>query len=54
MTLFTDSIFLTNEIEGFKQCRETRSEQTTVLLCTAGFIDVFYRQTVLVYKICER
>ena len=48
MTLFTDSIFLTNEIEGFKQCRDTRWESsTTVLLCTVGFIDVFYRGEML-------
>ena len=48
MTLYTDSIFLTNETEGFKQCRDTRWEiSTTVLLCTAGFIDVFYRGEML-------
>jgi len=44
MTLYTDFIFLTNEIDGFKLCRETRAESmTTVLLCKAGHIDVFYQ-----------
>ena len=48
MTLFTDFIFLTNEVEGFKICRETRSEtSTTVLLCKAGHIDVYYRGEML-------
>ena len=41
MTLSTDFIFLTNEVAGFKLGRETRSAgSTTVLLCTAGYIDV--------------
>lgn len=48
MTLFTDFIFQTNDVEGFKICRETRSEaSTTALLCTAGHIDVFYRGEML-------
>lgn len=48
MTLFTDFIFLTNEVEGFKQCRETRSEtSTTAILCTAGHINVYYRGEML-------
>lgn len=48
MTQFTDFIFLTDEIEGFKQCRETRSESsTTALLCTKGYIDVFYRDEMI-------
>lgn len=48
MTLFTDSIFLTDEVEGFRTCRETRSEtSTTVLLCKAGHIDVYYRGEML-------
>ena len=48
MTLFTDFIFLTNDVEGFKKCRETRSEvSTTALLCTAGHIDVFYQGKML-------
>jgi len=46
MTLFTENIFLTDEQEGFKYCRENRttsSRQTmTVLYCEAGYIDVFY------------
>ena len=48
MTLSTDFIFLTNEIAGFKLGRETRSAgSTTVLLCTAGYIDVYYRGEML-------
>jgi len=44
MTLFTDFIFLTDEVSGFRQGRETRSEGgTTVLLCSRGHIDVSYR-----------
>lgn len=50
MILFTDSVFLTNEKEGFRQCRETRTTSTatmTVLLCKAGHIDVFYHGQML-------
>ena len=44
MTLYTDYLFLTDEIEGFKLCRDTRFESSvTVLLCTNGFIEVSYR-----------
>ena len=44
MTLYTDFIFLTDEIEGFKLCRDTRFETSvTVLLCTKGYIEVGYR-----------
>lgn len=45
MTLFTDSIFLTDELEGFRICREQRttaSKTMTVLLCKKGYIDVYY------------
>jgi len=46
MTLFTDQLFLTDDKEGFRICRETRTvspEATmTVILCTAGYLDVFY------------
>lgn len=45
MTLFTDSVFLTDEKEGFRQCRETRTTSTatmSIILCKAGHIDVFY------------
>lgn len=39
MTLFTDSIFLTNEIAGFEQCRNTRSTTSmTVICCLKGHI----------------
>ena len=50
MTLFTDSIFLTNEMEGFRHCRETRTTSTTtmtILLCKAGHIDVYYHGEML-------
>jgi YesN/AraC family two-component response regulator len=44
MTLFTDSIFLTTEVEGFRVCRETRSESgMSVILCKSGHIDVYHR-----------
>lgn len=44
MTLFTDSIFLTTDVDGFRVCRETRSETgMTVILCKAGHIDVYYK-----------
>ena len=45
MILYTDSLFLTDEKEGFRICRETRttsSSTMTVLFCKAGYIDVFY------------
>ena len=50
MTLFTDAIFLTNEIEGFRQCRETRTTSSatmTVLFCRHGYIDVYYHGEML-------
>ena len=44
MTLFTDSVFLTTDVDGFRVCRETRSESgMTVILCKAGHIDVYYK-----------
>ena len=44
MILSTDSVFLTDEIEGFRFARDTRSEtSTTALLCLNGHIDVYYR-----------
>ena len=45
MILFTDSLFITDEKEGFRICRETRTSCTatmTVMLCTAGYIDVYF------------
>ena len=44
MILSTDLIFLTDEVEGFRMCRErtTAANSMTVLLCTAGFIDVYF------------
>ena len=50
MTLFTDSVFITDELEGFRKCREERttSEKTmTVLLCTNGHIDVYYHEQMI-------
>ncbi len=50
MTLSTDYLFLTDELEGFRVCRETRttSEKTmTVLLCMQGYIDVYYHDQMI-------
>ena len=46
MTLSTDLLFITDEPEGFRYCRETRTTSSatmTVILCRAGHIDVEYR-----------
>ena len=44
MTLYTDFIFLTDEIDGFKLCRDTRFETSvSVILCAKGYIEVGYR-----------
>lgn len=50
MILFTDSIFVTDEVEGFRVCRETRTTSSatmTVLLCTNGYIDVYFHGAML-------
>lgn len=48
MTLSTDFIFLTTDIEGFKQCRDERFDtSTTVLLCTQGYIEVSFKGQML-------
>lgn len=50
MTLFTDHIFLTDEQEGFRVCRETRTTSTktmSVILCEEGFIDVYFHGSML-------
>lgn len=50
MILFNDSLFVTDEKEGFRICRKTRSSCTatmTVLLCTAGYIDVYFHGSCL-------
>ncbi len=50
MTLFTDYLFITDEHEGFRVCRETRTTSTTtmtVLLCEDGYIDVYYHGEML-------
>ncbi len=46
MTLFTDLIFITDEKEGFRECREKRTTSSatmSIILCTGGYIDVYYR-----------
>ncbi len=53
MTLSTDLIFLTDEKEGFRECREKRTTSAktmTVMLCTAGYIDVHFHGTMLRIK----
>lgn len=48
MILHNEFIFLTDEIAGFRQCRETRSEaSSTMVLCTKGYIDVFFHEDML-------
>lgn len=47
MTLSTEYVFLTDDREGFRECRECRTTSPaatmTVLFCTKGHIRVFYR-----------
>ena len=46
MILSTDSIFLTDDLEGLRVCRETRVENSatmTVIYCSAGTFDVDYQ-----------
>ena len=47
MTLSNEYVFLTDDKEGFRECREKRtvtsSATMTILLCKAGYIDVYYR-----------
>lgn len=53
MTLSTDYIFLTDEQEGFRVCREQRSTASntmTVMLCKKGFIDVYYHDEMIRIK----
>ena len=50
MTLFTDYLYLTDEKEGFRDCRENRSTASntmTVLFCEDGYIDVMYHNEFL-------
>ena len=50
MTLSTDAIFLTTDVEGFRVCRATRTTSVatmTVLFCEEGYIDVFYHGEML-------
>ena len=44
MTLANQFVFLTTDMDGFRLCRETRTQTgMTVLLCLEGSIDVFFR-----------
>jgi len=50
MTLFTEYLFLTDDRDGFRVCRETRTTSTatmTVILCEEGYIDVYYHEAML-------
>ena len=50
MILFTDFIFLTDEKEGFRICRETRTMSTatmTVLYVEKGYMDVYFHEKML-------
>ena len=50
MILYTDSLFITDEQEGFRICRETRTSSVatmSIILCTAGYIDVYYHGSML-------
>lgn len=41
MILSTDTIFLTDDVAGFRECRETRSaHSTTIIFCYAGQLQV--------------
>lgn len=44
MTLSNQFVFITTDLDGFRLCRDTRTQEgMTVILCTAGFIEVFFR-----------
>lgn len=50
MTLTTDYLFITDEHEGFRVCREERTTSATtmtVLYCEEGYIDVYYHGDML-------
>ena len=50
MILFTDFIFLTDEKEGFRICRETRTTSTTtmtILYVEKGYMDVYFHEKML-------
>ncbi|MBO7457859.1 MAG: AraC family transcriptional regulator [Paludibacteraceae bacterium] len=50
MTLSTDSIFLTNDVEGFRECREKRTtskDTMSAILCKKGYIDVYYHEEMI-------
>lgn len=50
MTIYTDSIFLTDELEGFRECRAKRTtalNSFTALYIDEGFIDVWYHNKML-------
>ena len=44
MTLSNQFVFLTTDLDGFRLCRDTRTQDgMTVILCTAGWIELFVR-----------
>ena len=50
MTLFTDNFFLTDDPDGFRVCRETRTSNTatmSVIYCEAGYLDVYFHGKML-------
>lgn len=50
MTLFNDNLFITDDADGFRVCRETRTTNTatmTVIYCEDGYIDVYYHEKML-------
>jgi len=50
MTLSTDLLFITTDVDGFRECREKRTTHTdtmTVLYCKTGHIDVYYHGSML-------
>lgn len=48
MILHNEYLFLTDEVAGFRQFRETLSEtSTTMVLCKKGYVDVFFHGAML-------
>ena len=48
MILHNEYLFLTDEVAGFRQFRETLSEtSTTMVLCKKGYVDVFFHGKML-------
>ena len=50
MTLFTDYLFVTDDKDGFRFCRQTRTTSTatmSIIYCEGGYIDVYYHGEML-------